>query len=148
MVCHREQRCPQFDKRRQDGSVTEARLDIAVEVHGTSFLIDVAIVDVLSTKAALERQRARRDGSAALCMEDKKRSKYPGPSIVPISIESNGRMNAAGLAWLRRAYHGEPVKLQVLLCCLSALVQSHTSAMALAAGRRHALGCARRAALA
>ena len=111
---------------------------------GISYLIDVAIVDVLSTDAALECQRAKRDGAAALTMEDKKRVKYPGPNIVPIIIESYGRMNTAGLAWLRRAYHGEPMKLQALLRTLSVLVQSHTRAMVLAASTWHTLGHARR----
>ena len=131
--CHIEQRRPRFDKRHEDGTTTEARLDIAVDLDGVTHLIDVAVVDVLSTDAALERQRAVRDGAAARMMEDKKCVKYLGPNVVPLVIESYGLMNTAGLAWLRRAYHGEPDKLQSLLRTVSVLVQSHTSAMILAA---------------
>ena len=141
--CQIEQRCPQFDRRRENGTVSEARLDIAVDLDGTSWLVDVSIVDVLSTDMALERQRAVRDGGAASGMEDKKRSKYPGPTVVPIIVESYGRMNVSGLAWLRRVYTGQPEKLQSLLCAISAHVQSHTSAMIRAACCSHSFGAAR-----
>ena len=131
--CLTEQRCPQFDKAKPDGTMSEARLDIATDIDGTTALIDVSVVDVFSTNLALERQRSRRDGAVASAMADAKRSKYPGPNVVPLVLESFGRIDLTGLAWLRRAYRGQPDKLQCLLRAMSAHVQSHTSAMVWAA---------------
>ncbi|CAK0790897.1 unnamed protein product [Prorocentrum cordatum] len=114
-----EQRCHHLDKLKPDGTMSEARLDIVVELEGTTFFLDVAIVDVLSTDSALERQRASRDGAAACRMEDEKRTKYPSANVVPLVIESYGRINVSGMAWLRRAYRDKPELFQSLLCALS-----------------------------
>ena len=111
----------------------EARLDISVELPGRTWLLDVAIVSAYSIDPNLERARAKRDGAAALTAEDKKRARYPGTNIVPIIVEAHGRMGSTGLAWLRRAYHKDPDKLQQLLRMLNASVQSHTASMSLAA---------------
>eukprot|EP00973_Karenia_brevis_P030931 4266435-Karenia_brevis.AAC.1 len=48
-------------------------------------------------------------------------------------IEAHGRFGPAGLASLRRAYRNEPEMLQDLLREISALGQSHTAAMIMAA---------------
>ena len=128
-----EQRCPQWDKIDAHGKLAEARLDIIVPMGNVTYYIDVTVVDVLSTDPALERQRANRDGAAAASAEDKKLVKYPGAATIPFAIESYGRIGTAGLAWLKRAYHESPACMQALLNELSALVQSHTASMVLAA---------------
>ena len=131
-----EQHCPWWDKTKDDGTRTEARLDIVAPLGNITSYIDVTVVDVLSTDAALERQRARRAGAAARTAEDKKLTKYPGAATVPLAIESYGRVGAAGLAWLKAAYADKPQCLQTLLNELSALVQSHTASMVLASSER------------
>ena len=52
---------------------------------------------------------------------------------MPFVVEAHGRLGTTGLAWLRRAYHEEPEKIQRVLRGLSALVQSHSASMVLAA---------------
>ena len=128
-----EQRCPQWDTVREDGKLIEARLDIVVALGNTTYYIDVTVVDVLSTDLALERQRAKRPGIAAQTAEDKKLVKYPGPTTVPFAVESYGTIGTAGMAWLRFAYQAKPHALQALLNEISALTQSHSSSMIMAA---------------
>ena len=135
---HTEQRCPQWDKfdqvkfEKTGNGLVEARLDIVVPLGNTTYYVDVTVVDVLSTDAAVERQRAKRNGVAASTAEDRKLMKYPGATTVPFAIESYGRIGNKGLTWLKRAYHEKPECMQVLLNELSALVQSHTANMILA----------------
>ena len=136
-TCHAEQRAPQFDRVNADESVNEARLDIAVCCNGRSWLLDVTIVGAFSSDAGKQRQRAAKDGAAALAAEDAKRRRYPGPNVVPFAIESHGRIGPTGLAWLRTAYHGEPDALRKILYTISGTVQSHTAAMAMATYGAH-----------
>ena len=127
-----EQHCPQWDQVRE-GTMHEAILDIIAPIGNVTYYIDVTVVDVLSVDAALERQRAKRNGYAARAAEDKKLKKYPGATTIPFAIESYGRLGNSAISWLKRVYHDQPSELQSLLNELSALVQSHTAAMTLTA---------------
>jgi hypothetical protein len=129
-----EQRCPQWDRLDPKSQrIVEARLDIIVPIGETTYYVDVTVVDPLSEDSALERQRAKKPGAAAMTAEDRKLQKYAGPTTVPFAVESYGRIGPAGLAWLKRAYHDCPASMQSLLSEMSALIHSHTSGMILAA---------------
>ena len=65
LAANKEQRCPHWDRKKRDGSWTQARLDVVVPVAGTTHYVDITIVDALSDNPALIRQRARKDGAAA-----------------------------------------------------------------------------------
>ena len=133
LVASKEQRCPHWDHRRGNGTLTQARLDIIVAISGITYYIDITIVDALSDNAALLRQRARKDGAAAEDAADAKLRKYPGATTIPFVIESYGRLGKSAKDWLRAVYHGEPQRKQALLNELAAMMQSHTSSMILAA---------------
>lgn len=128
-----EQHIPELDRPSSDGNISPARLDVVVTLHGARWLLDVAIVSALSADSSLEAASAGRDGHAAMRAEDRKRRRYPHPQLVPLILEAHGRFGDAGLAWLRRVYAGEPLRLQALLTELSVLLQSHTASMVLAA---------------
>ena len=128
-----EQRAPHLDRHTPTGDVQQARLDIATRIGDTTFLLDVAVVDALSTDAALLRQRAARDGLAAKAAEDRKRRRY-GPAVTPLVWELGGRIGESGLAFLRRAYHGaEPGALAALLQEVGAAIAAAAAMASIAA---------------
>jgi len=102
--------------------------------------VDITVVDPLSHNAALLRQRARKDGAAAEDAADDKLRKYPGASTIPFAIESYGRLGRSAKDWLQVAYHDEPQRKQAFLNELAVMMQSHTSAMILAAYGAPAVG--------
>ena len=117
------------------GCRTEARLDVAVTLVGKpTVYLDVAVVDAYSTNAAMELARCQRAGVAARTMENKKRSKYQhDKALVPFVVETHGRLGEAATKWLMQAYHGHHEQRRCMLAELSALVQSHTAGMVVAA---------------
>ena len=102
-------------------------------IAGTTYYVDLTVVDPLSDNAALLRQRARKDGAAAEDAADDKLRKYPGATAIPFAIESYGRLSRAAKDWLQMAYHEEPQKKQAFLNQLAVAMQSHTAFMILAA---------------
>ena len=132
---HFEQHIVELDREDADGKTTQARLDVVVSHCGRRWLLDLAIVSAYSNAIdeALEMAAARRDGAAAQRAEDGKRRRYPGTQVVPLIFEAHGRLGETGLSWLHRMYKVEPDAIHSLSKEMSALIQSHTRGMALAA---------------
>ena len=136
----KEQRCPHWDRRKPDGTWTQARLDVVVPVAGQTHYVDITVVDPLSDNASLLRQRARKDGAAAEDAADDKLRKYAGASTVPFVVESYGRLGKSAKSWLQGVYYEDPQLKRSFLNELAVMMQSHTSSMILAAYGAPALG--------
>ena len=80
-------------------------MDLVVTVGGNTFLVDVAFTDFRTTDIDQLASRLRKDGAAARRAEDRKRQRYQVQTLVPIAVETGGRIGEAGLRWLRQAYH-------------------------------------------
>lgn len=115
------------------GGRREARLDVAVTVPGaTTHYLDVAVVEVYSSNAGVELQRAGRL-LAAEAMEGNKRNKYgANDRMIPLVVEAHGRLGPAAMRWLGKAYKGFPDLRRMLLQELAAAIQCHTAAMVVA----------------
>ena len=130
-----EQRRPELD-RYIDGQLVAARLDLVVCIGGAEYLLDVTYTDHRTTNADRLAARLRRSGVAAEAAEDVKRRRYLGAqNLIPIAIDSGGRLGQSGLKWLRAAYTraGAQQEWQSLLRALSAHTQATTAATVIAA---------------
>ena len=117
-----EQRRPELD-RVIKGKFVAARMDLVVCLDGLEYLLDVTFTDHRTADPERLAARLRRSGVAAEAAEDDKRRRYgEGANLVPIAIESGGRLGQAGLKWLRAAYAraGAASEWQSLLRALSA----------------------------
>ena len=130
-----EQRRSELDRVDAKGEVHRARLDLIVTLHGEEYLVDVTFTDVRTVDAEQLAARLRWDGVAARRAEDGKRHKYPAPNLVPLAIETGGRIGAAGLDWLRRVCAAAEAQdaWQSFLRELSAHTQAATAASVTAA---------------
>ena len=129
-----EQRRPELDYRNDAGDWVEARMDSVVTLQGKICLLDVTYADVRTSDAVRLAARLRRDGAAARAAEDRKRRRY-GSSVVPVVLESGGRLGEAGRRWLKKAYRaaGAQAEWPALMRALSAQVQASTAAIVIAA---------------
>ena len=90
----------------QDG--VEARLDLSFALPGgRTRHADVTVGHPLG-RGSDARAAADRDGGLAAALERKKRRRYPHPELVPLALESGGRMGPAGVALLRALHSGLP----------------------------------------
>ena len=79
-----------------------ARLDVAfADAQGRRVYLDVAVSDPATPNVHELRQRANRNGAAAMREEDAKRLRCPGPDLTPFVLESLGRMGPSADAFLR-----------------------------------------------
>ena len=71
----------------------ESRMDLVIRVPGLAQLVhvDVKVADATS-REALSKNAANRDGVAAQVLDNRKRSKYPNISVMPFSVEAHGRL--------------------------------------------------------
>ena len=124
-----EQRRQELDYLDDEGKFVAARLDLVVVFCGVEYLLDVTYADVRTTDKDRLAARLRRDGAAADGAEDRKRRRYPTQSLVPIAIESGGRLGSAGLRWLRSVYGraGASLEWPAFLRELSAHTQAATA---------------------
>jgi hypothetical protein len=108
-----------------------------LDADGRDTYVDVTIVDAASDSLELERGRVHRDGAAASSAEDRKRLRYPGPSLVPFSIEALGRPGDAAATLLRSLAPTDPDERSVCLRdawqSLSVLVQTWNAELLLSA---------------
>ena len=82
----------------------EARLDLSFALPGGRTRHADVTVGHPCGKGSVARSAASRDGGLALALEHGKRTRYPHPELVPLALESGGRMGPSGLA-LMRALH-------------------------------------------
>ena len=129
-----EQRRPELDYRNANGDWVEARMDLVVSLQGRICLLDVTYADVRTSDPVRLAARLRRDGAAARAAEDRKRNRY-GASVIPIVLESGGRLGEAGRRWLKKAYRaaGAQAEWPALMRALSAQEQASTAAIVIAA---------------
>ena len=71
----------------------ESRMDLVIRVPGIAqpVHVDVTVADATS-REALSKNAANRDGVAAQVLENRKRSKYPNIRVMPFSVEAHGRL--------------------------------------------------------
>ncbi len=105
-----EQFVPRWDRVNPRTKLVElARLDVFfVDAEGRDTYVDVTIVGAATVSLELERGRVNRDGAAASSAEDRKRLRYPGPSLVPFAIEALGRPGDAAATLLRSLAPTDP----------------------------------------
>ena len=82
----------------------EARLDLSFALPGGRTRHADVTVGHPSGRGSVARSAASRDGGLALALERTKRTRYPHPELVPLALESGGRMGPSALA-LMRALH-------------------------------------------
>ena len=84
----------------------EARLDLSFALPGGRTRHADVTVGHPNGRGSVARAASARDGGLALALERQKRTRYPHPELVPLALESGGRMGPAGLA-LMRTLHGQ-----------------------------------------
>ena len=135
-----EQYVPRWDRRKQDGTLERARLDVVFQDHnGQTVYVDVSVPAASTTCPATARTRMARDGAAAARMEDSKRLRYPGPTLVPFVVEALGRPGSDAVALLRSFAPTDPEERSKVLGCawqsLSVLLQTENAELLMSAYR-------------
>ena len=105
-----EQVVPQWARRKADGSIEEAVLDVAFRAGPDRIFVDVTVTDPQSTDPERARRRAQRDGAAAAEAEGTKRLRYPHPEMTPVAVETLGRMGSEARAFAQRWATRDPDK--------------------------------------
>ena len=104
-----EQRLPELDYVKQDGSVKRAIMDV---VHGHPQMgrlwIDVAVVSPQAGDAAHQLRATRVDGAAAKEACKYKRRRY-GDQVIPFVLEVGGRPSDEARAFVHRVLHADPL---------------------------------------
>ena len=137
-----EQRIPELDRQRADGSTEQARLDVAVPLLSGRQLIDVTIRQGAAGNAAARLQASKKDGVPSRRAEREKHSRYPTNELVAFAVEGCGRLGGEARAWLKKGAYSQLGDLQVAELTrahrvISAAVQGETArALRAAAGLR------------
>ncbi len=144
----KEQLVSAWHKRRQDGSLKLAQLDVSCSVHGQRTHVDLAFTTAASLKArhdARERAaRASEDGRAASQTVRDKRIRYPpgdnpGEALVPFVLEALGRPSDEAAAFLRAVAPTDPTQRAVVLArawqALSIITQTRLAELYISAER-------------
>ena len=118
----------------------EARMDLVIRAPGIPGQINVDLTVVnASSREALLKGAAARDGTATRVAANHKRRHYPNIVVVPFVLEEHGRIGEEALALARRLAPSEPRArsgaMRKLYQALSATLQRHqadstTAAMA------------------
>ena len=133
-----EQFVPRWDRQNDQGQLVRARLDVAfADAQGRRVYLDVAVSDPATPNVHELRQRANRNGAAAMREEDAKRLRYPGPDLTPFVLESLGRMGPSADAFLRAVVPKDMENRALVLGqarqSLSVLLQTGTAELVLSA---------------
>ena len=101
-----EQHVPGWDRRLPNGTVEEAKLDVATVDHNTGrhIYVDWAVTCAHSTYAPRRHARSNRSGLAAAQRVDDKRARYPprqGLELIPMVFEAGGRPSEEAAAFVR-----------------------------------------------
>ena len=91
------------------GTLVEARMDLVIrapEITGP-VLVDVTIVSPTS-RDALAKGAAVREGAAASIAAGKKRAKYPNIAVVPFVIEEFGRLGEDAIGLVKKIAPKQP----------------------------------------
>ena len=137
-----EQRIPELDYQKPDGSVKLAIMDIVVPYLDRRELIDVTVRQGAAGSAEHRRAASRRDGVPSRRAEQKKHARYPTRELVAFAVEGCGRLGGEARAWLKRGAYSQLGDLQVAELTrahrvISAAVQGETArAQRAAAGLR------------
>ena len=108
------------------GQVNDARLDVVAHDGTSRILLDVTVVSPYAGDQSFRRACARRDGHASRRAEIGKRSRYPSEDLVPLAIETGGRLGSDARAFLVRCANmaDDPIlELQYLYRAVSSLLQ-------------------------
>ena len=104
-----EQRLPQLDYVKQDGTTKQAIMDVVHEHPQLGTLwVDVSVVSPQAGDAARRMQAARKDGSAAIRACQGKRRRY-GVAVTPFVLEVGGRVSEDARAFVHRLLHADPL---------------------------------------
>ena len=137
-----EQRIPELDYRKPDGSIKHAIMDIVVPFLGRRELIDVTVRQGAAGSAEHRLAASRRDGVPSRRAEQKKHARYPTRELVAFAVEGCGRLGGEARAWLKRGAYSQLGDFQVAELTrahrvVSAAVQGETArALRAAAGLR------------
>ena len=135
-----EQRIPELDRQRPDGSTEHAILDVVAPLLSGRQLIDVTVRQGAAGSAAARHAASRRDGVPSRVAEREKHGRYPGNELVAFAVEGGGRLGAEARGWLRMGASGQPGDVTVAELTrahrvISAAVQGETArALRAAAG--------------
>ena len=108
-----EQRIPELDRQRADGSVEYARLDLAVPLLSGRQLIDVTIRQGAAGSAAARLKASKKDGLPSRRAEREKHARYPTDQLVAFAVEGCGRLGGEARAWLKAGAHSQLGDIQV-----------------------------------
>ena len=82
---------PQLDTTDDDGTTTQAILDIVSTHENNTHYIDVSITNPMTTSTATN-DATPTNTNAAKRREQDKRRRYPTPHLIPFVLETYGRM--------------------------------------------------------
>ena len=99
-----EQSIPGLAQSTQPGQTERARMDIVVELRGSTYYIDTAIVTPFSSNAGLTLAASARPGYMAKREEKKKFDRYPRINLVPYIPESTGRPGYHARKFIKHLY--------------------------------------------
>ena len=130
-----EQRRPELDYVDENGRTVAAVMDLVVTTAGRQYLVDLTYTDIRTADPEQYAARLRKNGAAARRAEDRKRRRYPADNLVPLAIESGGRIGDTGMRWLQMLYKAADAakEWQNFLRELSAHTQASTAAIVIAA---------------
>ena len=135
-----EQRIPELDYQKADGTVKHAIMDVVVPHISGRELIDVTVRQGAAGSTTARRAASRRDGFPSRTAEQKKHSRYPTPELVAFAVEGCGRLGGEARAWLKKGAYSQLGDVQVAELTrahriISAAVQGETArALRAAAG--------------
>lgn len=138
-----EQRMPELDRVRPDGSTQTAIMDVIVPAIASRQLIDVTVRQGATGTAAARLAAARRDGVPSRRAEKEKHTRYRCNGLVAFAVEGCGRLGGEARGWLRLGASGQPGDRQVFELTrahrvISAAVQGETAkALRASAGLRY-----------
>ena len=95
-----EQRVPTWDRRRPDGQLERAILDLEYQEDDGARWLDVSVRHPAAGTQAELHVAARRDGEASRRGEREKHARYPGARLTPFVLEAGGRLGAEARLWL------------------------------------------------
>ena len=108
-----EQRVPELDRQKADGSVEHARLDVAVPLLAGRQLIDVTIRQGAAGSTAARSEAAKKDGAPSRRAEREKHARYPTNQLVAFAVEGCGRLGGEARAWLKAGAYSQLGDMQV-----------------------------------
>ena len=137
-----EQRIPELDYQKADGSIKHAIMDVVVPHNMGRELIDVTVRQGAAGSAEARLAASKRDGVPSRRAEQQKHARYPTRELVAFAVEGFGRLGGEARGWLKKGAYSQLGDLQVAELTrahrvVSAAVQGETArALRAAAGLR------------